>query len=366
MMNILEISASLDGGGVDKLLFEFCRSILLKSKKYHFDFIVTSDNKGIFEKKLESMGCKIYHVKEMSKGFFAYVSRLHDIMINGKYDIVHDHMNQASMGSMISAKWARIPIRIAHVHTLIENERLLRKIKRRAMAFISKSFATNLCACSKTSARWFWGKNGKVHIINNAIDLDAFRFSQQKRGQIRNEMDIDNCLVIGNVARFSDEKNHIFMLKVLRELLKFKKAKLVFVGRGNTEKKVKNKAKKMGLMKDVIFLGIREDVPDLLNMMDVFILPSKYEGFPITLVEAQVNGLPVLASDIITREVILSDHIYFLPIVNSERMWSEYIIRHAIAFNRWEFDGRMLKFEMQHEAERLANYYMKLVNGHRN
>lgn len=127
MIKILELSASLDGGGVDKLLYDFCTRILDSNQDIQFDFVVTSEEEGIFEENLRTLGCEIFHVKQMSDDFLGYIKSLRKIMKKGKYDIIHDHMNQASMGSMIAGKIEKIPVRIAHAHTYIINETTRRK-----------------------------------------------------------------------------------------------------------------------------------------------------------------------------------------------------------------------------------------------
>lgn len=358
-MKVLMLCASLDGGGVDKLLYDFSTRIINNDPNCTFDFVVTAEDKGMYEDALELLGCKIFHVKQMSDGLFEYIEVLRKIMIRGRYDIIHDHMNQASMGSLIAAKLAGVHIRIAHAHTYIPDESIQRKIKRKGMAFVARIFATNLCACSVVSAKWLWGEKAKVKIINNAIDIDRYRFSEEKRLAIRKKMNIDDCFVIGNVARFSSEKNHVYMLEILKEIKKTQKTKLLLVGRGVLEQEIRDLAYRWGLLNDIVFMGLRSDVCDLLNAMDVFILPSKYEGFPLTLVEAQANGLPIIASDKISDEIKLSNNFKSLPITASPSEWAAFM--QCPDCKRCCKNEIVEKYDISNEAKNLLRYYYQLM-----
>ena len=354
MIKVLELCASLDGGGVERLLFDFSTRMM---DDVQFDFVVTSPTEGILEQELQERGSKIFHIHQMSGDVFGYIGNLNRIIKQGNYDIVHDHMNQASMGSMFSAWLNRVPVRIAHSHTYIYGEKKIRKLKRKIMALISSVFATNLCACGQDAAKWMWGKkSNKCKIVRNAINLDDFYFNNKKRIEFRELFGLNDKFVIGNVARLSEEKNQLFLLEVFRIVFqKMNKARLVFVGQGEMETELKKYVKKFGLEECVLFLGVRSDVPDLLNMMDVFVLPSKYEGFPVTLVEAQANGLPIVASDKITNECVLSDSFTSLSIEKSASDWATEILNQPK--QRQKVDKRLYAYHIDEEAEALEKFY---------
>lgn len=359
MIKVLELSASLDGGGVDRLLYDFTTRMM---DEIHFDFVVTSETEGILERDLRDRGSSIFHIHQMSGDFFGYLKNLDDIIKQGKYDIVHDHMNQASMGSMIVARLNKVPVRIAHAHTCMYGEKLSRKIKRKIMAYISAACATNLCACGEKAAQWMWGKRSiKCYIVRNAINLKEFYFSREKRNVLRKEYNLTDRFVVGNVARLSDEKNQLFLLDVFKIITEISSnAYLVFVGNGYMEQELKNKVHLLGLNSKVLFLGIRNDVPELLNMLDVFVLPSKYEGFPVTLVEAQANGLPVVVSDNVTQECVLTQNFSYLSIEESPKIWAEKIIEHH---ERIQIsDKRLLAYDIETEAMRLKEFYKSALN----
>lgn len=361
MIKILELSASLDGGGVDRLLFDFCTRMM---GEMHFDFVVTSKREGILEKELREQGAQIFHIEQMSGNFVGYLRELNNIIKHGKYDIVHDHMNQAAMGSMLVAKLNKVPVRIAHAHTCIYNEQFIRKIKRKIMVIICKSCATNLCACGERAAYWMWGRKSvkKCYLMKNAINLNDFFYSSTKREYLRKKYNMEDCFVIGNVARLAPEKNQRFLIDVFRIINnRLNNARLLFVGNGPMELELKERVNELKLKDKILFMGVRNDVSDLLNMLDVFVLPSKYEGFPVTLVEAQTNGLPVVASDRVTYESVLSKNFLYESIEANLEVWADGIIgqRNQRSF---EIDSRIYEYDIDVEVERLKNFYSSTLN----
>lgn len=361
MIKILELSAALDGGGVDKLLFDFCSRL---NSEISFDFVVTSEKIGILEEPLKQKGCKIYHIPQMRGNLNTYIRMLKKIMKSGNYDIVHDHMNQAGIGSLWIAKILKVPVRIGHAHTRMINENFMKKIRRKCMTYVLKKCATNFCACGREAGEWLWGKKimqeDKCFLMRNAINLSQYEFKENERIKLRKKFDLEDMLVIGNVARFSAEKNHRFLLEILNNLInKEIKVKLVLIGRGELEEEIKKMVISLGLEENVLFMGIRKDVSKLLNMMDIFVLPSKYEGFPVTLVEAQANGLPVLVSDAVTDECKLSDTYTTLSLNSSVNEWSHKVIE--LKGKRSTMDARVEVYDIEKEVKRLKEFYLECL-----
>ena len=162
--------------------------------------------------------------------------------------------------------------------------------------------------------------------MTNAIDAKSFSFSEEARVLKRRELGLDNSFVVGNVARFSVQKNHSFLLNSFKEVLAINpRAVLLLVGRGELEDSIRYEAIKTGVIDRVLFLGVREDVPELLSAMDVFVLPSFFEGLPVTMVEVQANGLPVVLSDAITKEICLASNIVYLSLNEAPAVWAKTI-----------------------------------------
>lgn len=326
-MRILHTLPALDGGGIDRLLFDYCSRM---ADAIHFDFIVHNTNEGILEPLLKELGCQIYHVPPLHTNIKEYFSGIKKVIKNGRYDIIHVSQGNRGLFYLIFAKKYGIKTRISHSHMAFIPETLKTKIIRKLTTALVKIFATNLFACGRDAAIWMWGKRrydmDKVFIMTNAIDTERFAYSDEKRDVLRKKFCLDGKFVIGNVARLSYQKNHEFLIKIFSEIKKLNpNSVLMLVGRGELEDEVRKQVNDFGLSDSVIFMGVRNDVPDLLNVMDVFVLPSRYEGLPVTLVEVQANGLVAIVSDTITDEIKISENIFYLSLKLSEYEWARVI-----------------------------------------
>lgn len=193
--------------------------------------------------------------------------------------------------------------------------------------FLSKNVPNVKFAPSKLAAEYTFGKkcieNNKAFLLNNGLDTKQFTYSKDNRFEIRRKLGIENKIVVGHIGRFDIQKNHEFLIDLFNELHKVNSdSVLVLVGKGNLENKIKNKVKKLGLENDVLFLGVRKDIPKLLCVFDLFLFPSFYEGMPNTVIEAQTTGLPCLISDSITEEARITDIVNFASLNDSARKWS--------------------------------------------
>ena len=326
-MRVLEITSELDGGGVDRLLYDYCSRMI---EDIQFDFVVTSKSEGILEQPLKDLGCKIYRVPQIKEGFKNHTNEIKKILQENNYDVVHDHSGYKAWCNLSVAKKCGVENRIAHAHQAFMAETYKQRILRIISTPVTKIYATELFACGNDAAKWMWGKsafeNNKVFIMKNAIDAKKFTFDSEKRKKLRKELMLEDNFVVGNVARFSYQKNQEFLIDVFLKIKKYKdNAVLLLVGRGETENAIKQRAEELGLSESVLFLGVRNDVQDLLNVMDVFVLPSRFEGLPVTLVEIQANGLPAVVSDVVTKEMSVSDSITFLSLLQSADEWAKVV-----------------------------------------
>ena len=226
-------------------------------------------------------------------------------------------------------------------------------------------YATDLFACSEAAARYFYPesyiKAGKVKIVPNAVDAGKFRFNPDKRMQMRTEFEVADKLVIGCVGRFRTEKNQAFLLGVLKEALKTEpNAVLLFAGDGPLEDDVKQKAAEMGISDKCVFLGMRSDIPDVMQAMDVLAMPSLFEGLPVTGIEAQAGGLRVVASTGVPDEMDAIHLIDFLPLDDGEKKWAEMLISKAReertdTYNKIKDAG----YDIHTTAPWLQDFYLK-------
>lgn len=261
-----------------------------------------------------------YSGNKLFKQYKIY-KKLLKFLKQNKYDCVHIHSDVANKLYIAgkAAKKAGVPKIIFHSHAS-EVDGKYRKIKRELHKLTRKrlkNIGTRFIACSDVAAKWMYPNinSQKITIINNGIDLDKFRFSSTLRKQVRKELRLDNNFVIGHIGRFSYQKNHQYLIEIFSQLvLQEPKARLLLVGEGPDKKEIENLVKEKNLEKNVIFYGLSNHVERLLNAMDVFVLPSHFEGLPIVGVEAQAVGVPIIFSDQISKEAKLTNNVAFLPI----------------------------------------------------
>ena len=280
----------------------------------------------------------------------------------------------------MATKLAGIPYRIAHSHIAndikpasnshnIDISFFRKKYVLIRQAFIKKlvSFAsTNYFGCSRMACEWMFtkkiNKEGKAIVVKNPINVSKFKFNISDRLEIRNKLKIDNKKVFGHIGRFVYSKNHIFLLEVFAEIRKKdKNAVLVLVGSGKLEKNINEKIKELNLENDVILYGETTEVQKLYSAFDVFLFPSVYEGLGIVLVEAQANGLPILAANTIPSEVKLTDNMKFLPIDNVE-VWCKEIENNNLLIRNNENYDIVLKsgYDIKDVSKFLQDTYLSV------
>ncbi|VTT43225.1 glycosyltransferase [Streptococcus porcinus] len=328
MVKILHTIPALDGGGADRVIYDYCVRMI---PQLQFDFIVHSDHKGILEEELEKIGCNIYHVEPARNGIVKYLKNIYKILHQNNYDMIHVSQGYWGYFYILLAQICGIKIRIAHAHMANVPENKLTTIKRKIFSKLTILSATDLFACGIDAAKWMWGeknyRHNNVKIMVNSIDGEKFAFNQSLRNQLRQDWNVPGQFVIGNVGRLAYQKNQLFLLDVFSEIKKLKdNSKLFLIGRGELEEELKLKVKKLGLSDSVVFTGVRSDVDQLLNMLDVFVLPSLFEGLPLTLIEVQMNGLPTVVSDNITDESKFTDNYQSFSLNASPTFWAEQII----------------------------------------
>lgn len=360
-MKVLEVTSELDGGGVDRILFDYCSRIIPDIK---FDFIVTSKFEGILEKPLRNLGCKIFHIAQMREDYNLHNRQLSEILKTGHYDIVHDHSGYKATINLRLAKKFNVKGRIAHSHIANIPETVKARLERYFFTPLTKYYATNLFACGRDAANWMWG-NSETYIMNNAINTSVFRFDENKRLQIRKQLGLQDKFVIGNVARFSYQKNHEYLIKIFYEIAKLnEKAVLMLVGRGELYDKVKLQVAEAGLIDKVLFLGVRNDVPNLLNAMDVFLLPSRYEGLGMVLIEAQANCLDCFTSkDVVPNEAAITNYLNFISLNKNPSQWASLINRRNTKRRIDNYTLELIRlsgFDIDNEAVKLKELYIKI------
>lgn len=305
------------GGGVEAMLMNYYRHI--DRTKIQFDFICDADSTDIPYDEIKKLGGRVILCPPYQK-LPQYLKFLTKLFKENKYKIVHSHINTLSVFPLYSAKKAGVRTRIAHSHSTSNKKEWKKTLFKNLLRPFSKRYATDYFACSEHAGRWLFGNktfdNKEVTIIPNAIDIEKFKFDKTVRTRLRKELNINkSTFVVSHIGRFVPQKNHTFLIDVFNEVHKQRPdSVLLLIGQGPLEEKIKQKVKKLGLEKSVKFLGQRNDTNKLYSVMDVFVLPSLYEGLGMVAIEAQINGLRLICSNNTPSDVKMHDQVFFAPL----------------------------------------------------
>lgn len=367
-IRVLQIIGIVAGGGVEAVIMNYYEHI--DRTKVQFDFIVHNDNKIDITQKVEAMGGKVYKVTPYYKNPIAFMWDIYKVIKRHHYRIVHSNMNTLSAFSLFAAWAAGAPVRILHNHSTSSPGETKRNIMKFMLRPFARLFANHYLACSRFAGDWMYGQkmmdSGKVTVINNAIDLKKYAFNLQKRKVLRKKLGVADEFVVGHVGRFMYQKNHDFLIDIFAEAhRKIPQMVLLLIGDGPLREGIEEKVRGLNLIENVRFLGVRDDVQDLYNAMDLFILPSHYEGLGMVGVEAQANGLNVLASTAVPDEMKFTNLVQFEDLKNDTSKWSDRIIQiyynyHMTRNNRGAPIFNQSKFDISVQAKKLVNYYIQL------
>lgn len=355
------------GGGVEAVTINYYRNI--DKNKVQLDFICDEDSTNIPYEEIERMGGKVIIIPSYSKPF-KYHKALKRVLKEGNYKIIHSNINTLSVFSLFAAKCAGVPVRIAHSHSTTNKKEKKKNLMKQVLRPFSKVFATDYMCCSELAGRWLFGNKeydkGNVYLLNNAIDLDKFKYNESLRKKKRKELGIkDNTLVIGHIGRFVAQKNHDFLIDIFDEIhKKNNNSILLLAGQGPLMEDIKNKVKELNLDDNVKFLGQRNDANELYQAFDVFLLPSLYEGLPVVGVEAQAAGLLCYLSDDMTKETKVLDITKFMSLNNTLKEWADNILDDVKKYKRIDTSKEMTakNFNIKEEAKKLEEYYLNLYN----
>lgn len=366
MTRILHLVSTLSkGSGVMSVIMNYYKNI--DRNKIQFDFCYFVENKNTFEEEINGLGGKTYFFTRpgLNNKFKKELSNIFGNTIN-KYNTLHIH--EVYLTSLIAptAKKAGIKNIITHSHNTMYSDKTINSLRNRMLCLPLKRHANYYFACSIAAGEFLYGEkymsNSKVTVINNAIACEAYKFNEEKRSEIRKKYSLEDQLVIGHVGRFNEQKNHTLLIEIFKSIKqKENNVKLVLVGDGPLFDNVKKKVDELDLVDDVVFLGRRNDIPNLLSAMDIFLLPSLFEGLPVVGVEAQVSGLPIVLSTEITREIGLVNYKY-IDLNKSTEYWADEIISIKLNEDRAESYKNIAErgFEIVKEARKLEKIYLDM------
>lgn len=337
MKRILVFGITDNPGGVESVIMSYYRHI--NRDKYQFDFLCNTEEVA-HEKEICELGGKIYRVCARSKNRAQYKKDMNHFFKTHSKDYCAIWVNVCSLANIDYLKYAKkygIPSRIIHSHNSQNMDNFLRGILHKINKTKIEKYATDFWACSKDAAKWFYRDElaQKAIIIHNAIDVQQMQFNQDKRDLIRKKYNLEDSVVIGNVGRLHFQKNQEFIIDIFNELQRDnKKYKLVLVGQGEDEKKLKEKVNDLNLNQKVIFTGVQKDVQAWLSSFDFFLFPSRFEGLSIAGLEAQASGLPVLCSaDVNPLELKVNSNFNFYSLNQDKVHWANEV-KKDIGLNR--------------------------------
>ena len=281
------------------------------------------------KKKIERCGCKIVGLPDRRKETLKYFLALWEYIRKEKIEVIHAHGNSGTLAvEMLAGYLGRAKKRIAHSHNTnceqIKTDRILRPL--------FNILYTDALACGEEAGKWLFG-NRPFRILTNGRDVEKYKFNLVMRDKMRKQYGLIDEFVIGHVGGFYRQKNHVFLIEIFREVLKQKPDAMLFlIGDGPMKESIEKSAE--DIKRNIVFVGITDHVEDYLNMMDAMVLPSLFEGLPLVVIEWQINGLPCLISDVVTKDCEQTDMVYWLSLMESSQKWASVICEIVDISNR--------------------------------
>ena len=357
--NICYFVNSLVNGGVEAVLLNYLSRMDLTDT--NIIFITTFPNNEKCCEKFKNLGAKIYEAPSKRKiiSYFAYVRK---ILKKEKINIIHTHLGLNNFLPSFIGFISRIPVRISHSHVYKKGRK---SFSEKLRSWLNNTFSNYYMACGQKAGEYMYGKNKKFYILKNAIDIEKYLYNDKIRNEKRKELKLANKNVYLNIGRFAAQKNQLFLLDIFNEIIKDdKNAHLLMVGGdGELYDEIIKKIDKYKLDKSITILKNRNDVNEIYQAADVFLLPSLLEGFPLVALEAQTSALPMILSSEITKEAKINDNVYFLPIDNA-KTWADQSLLCLKNDVREKVENKMIKskYNIDFSYIDLENKYTELLN----
>ena len=363
-VRVLHNIVLMDTGGIETLVMNLYKHI--DRERLQFDFLVHRPQEGYYEKQIRDYGGKVFRTcpfNPVHQGQFK--KECMEVFENHpEYKVFHAHQ-ELNLWTLRYAHQAGIPTRIAHSH----NAKTVINLKYFFFLYekmFIKKHCTDMFMCSTPAGEWSFGKkavkDGRVEFIKNGIETSRFKYDEQTRRELREELGVGDKIVIGHIGRFMQQKNHSFLLEIFKIIHdKNPNTVLALCGEGRLEDDIKKKASELGIENDILFLGVRSDTNRVYQAYDLFLFPSLWEGLPLTGIEAQTAGLSVLMSDIITPETIVTDNVTQFSLNQSAEAWADKALDILSNFNRTDCQPQVKKagFDVRDTAEWLQSFYIE-------
>lgn len=355
-------TVELGMNGITNVILNYYRE--MDKSNMQVDFVVPNVIRNNLEKELQGNGSKIYVIQGRIKKPLNYMYKLNKVIKLEDYDIVHAHGNSCTLAlEMYAAKKAGVPIRIPHSH----NTTCKHKFSHRLLRLPFNRYYTNAFACGEKAGEWLF--NGKsFEIINNGIKLEKYVYNEEIRRDFREKYKLRGKKVIGHIGHFSYQKNHDYLIDIFKELYFLdKNYRLILIGDGQLREIIEKKINNLGLSNTVIFTGKTNEVPGLLQAMDAMVMPSHFEGLPLTLVEAQAACLPCFASSNISEEAAITNLVKFISLESSPMKWATKI-NSSYRVDRLGIKEQVLTeiidkgYSISNNAKKMKELYFRYLN----
>lgn len=362
-----------NGGGIQEQCIRWISNI--NHSIFQVDVLSYNRTNGVrddYPERLEALGSKLFLIAPYAEGgsVIRSLRETKHFFKTHQYDVLHAHSSAKAIFVLQEARRNGVPVRILHAHAArVVTEQPFKKFMANTLKGAARRESTNLAACSVKAGEFLFGRThvaaGKVTIIPNAIELGRFSFDPSVRERVRVELGLDNSFVIGHIGRFMPPKNHSFLVEVMFSVLKRRPdARLILVGVGQLQEKVKDQVRSLGIDEQVLFLGLRSDVDRVVQAMDIFVMPSLFEGLPVSAVEAQASGLPCVFSEEVTPEAVLIPGSKRVPLSGTPDEWAKEILSarggdRSLALGIVSDKG----FEIVEATRRLETFYLDALRG---
>lgn len=359
-IRVAQVVGKLWAGGVEAVVFNYYREI--DKNTIQFDFYYDADSTVVPPKELIDMGARFIEIPPYQK-VFIYIKTLRKYFKENDYLIVHSHVNTLSVFPLFAAWCEKIPVRIAHNHSVPGGDEHRRNFFKYFLRIFAKVFATDYFACSEKAGKWLFGKrmvnNGRVNVVRNAINMDLFRTDEEKVREIKGNLGLDNEFVVGHIGRFTYAKNHRFLIDVFERICELRDdVKLMLVGDGELRNEIVSYIIEKDILNKVIIVGQVSDPWNYYRVANIVVLPSLFEGLSLSTIESQIAGVPIVISENIPDEAIISNGCIRRNLNDDINEWVETVLseKQEVVLNE-----NSMEYDIKSKAPLLVTWYLERI-----
>nr|WP_255377041.1 glycosyltransferase [Parabacteroides sp. An277] len=354
-------------GGVQTFIVNYAPYLMRNGIR--LNIAVQVDHEEIYDKYLESIGCRIFHITSLNKSKIRFMKDIYHLLNqHPEIKIIHSHQNFSNVYALLAAKIQGTKIRISHSHSNIKASSLSRKVMRKLLQWILPYYATDYWGCSMEAAQWLFGKyanSNRCFVINNAINLNLYAYNEDTRNILRKEMNLEGKIVWVQVGSLSSNKNQTFSIHLFQKFhAKYPDSFFLLCGDGQIKGQLTKIIEEKGLTNCVRLLGNVTNVNEILNACDLFIMPSLFEGLGLSAIEAQASGLPCVVSSAIPDDALINNNIIKCHTWNEDEWLKAIENVYSLHTNREDafITIQQAGYDVKIEADKLASKYKQLVN----